>query len=866
LVFLLLLPATWAADAPTLRTDGAVRPVRYAADLKLLTDSPDFGGSIDIDVEVQRAAPILWLNAKEITIRSATVDGRPAAVEPGDADFIGLRPPVPLPAGPAKVHIEYSGKISPKNTEGIFQGRDGNNLYLFTQFEAIDARRAFPCFDQPDFKTPWQLTLHVRRAEKAFANTPQISETPEADGIKKVVFAPTKPLPSYLVAFAVGPFEVVEAGKAGRNHVPVRIITPKGLASHAKYAAQVTATIVDRLENYFGIPYPFEKVDSMAIPLTYGFGAMENAGLVTYDQAILLADPAIDTEQRQRRYASVAAHELAHQWFGDLVTLAWWDDTWLNEAFATWTSSKILAEWKPEWTTRVDDLSPKFGAMSEDSLISTRKIHQPIESADDIENAFDGITYQKGAAVIRMFESWVGETQFQSGVTQYLKRYSYKNARMSDFLDAIAGTAQPRLTSAFTTFLDQPGFPEISVDVKCSGAPSVQLSQKRYLPIGSGGSPDQIWQVPVCIRYKTSTGVAKECFLLDKKSAEFRLTKASGCPSMVWANDRTSGYYVDAYSDQILSKLIADGSGFLDSAEQVTLVNDLSRLAGAGDVKESIALGAVSIYGKSNDRELVAQTESILTAARALLPSTLRENYGRFVRKVYGDRAVALGWSSKPGEDGETRLMRRAVVHFEASDGDDPALEAEARRLADGWLKDRKGVDPAMLGEVLETAARSGDRAFFDRLLEELKKTSDQHQRRSIIAALGSFRDPALVDAAHQLVIRSDIDARESAGLLYAGIDEPKTEDMAFQFVKTNYDELVKRLPSGGGAEAGATLPSVITGCDGRSEEELRFFEDRVKQFTGGPRNFQQVKERVKLCEARKAALGADIAAFFGKQ
>ena len=361
--------------------------------------------------------------------------------------------------GPARIHIVYQGKISEKSSAGIFQGLDGKQPYLFTQFESIDARRAFPCFDQPDFKTPWQLTVHVPKAHAAVSNTSPVSETDEPNGMKRVVFAPTRPLSSYLVAIAVGPFDFVDAGKAGKNHIPVRIVTPKGKANQAKYAAEVTATIIDRLETYFGIPFPFDKCDNVAIPLTFGFGAMENAGMVTYAQNLILSDPAIDTEQRQRSYASVAAHELAHQWFGDLVTLAWWDDTWLNEAFATWTSSKILAEWKPEWRSRLSDLNSKFGAMNEDSLVAARKIRQPIVSKDDISNAFDDITYEKGASVIRMFESWVGEKKFQAGVTSYLKRYSYKNARVGDFLDSIAATGQPQLTRAFSTYLEQPGFP-----------------------------------------------------------------------------------------------------------------------------------------------------------------------------------------------------------------------------------------------------------------------------------------------------------------------------------------------------------------------------------------------------------------------
>ncbi|HML17751.1 MAG TPA: M1 family metallopeptidase, partial [Bryobacteraceae bacterium] len=474
---LLIAAASWCAEPPKLKLDHEVQPVKYAADLTLSPESLTFEGAIDIDVTLEKPASLIWINAKQITVHSASIETagkrRPAAIVPGGDEFLGLQFAGDVPAGPSRLHIDYSGRVSPKNSEGIFQGRDGKSLYLFTQFEETDARRAFPCFDQPDFKTPWQLTLHVKQDEKVFANTPQVSEAPERDGMKRVVFAPTKPLPSYLVAFAVGPFDVVEAGPAGRNRIPARVIAPKGKGFEAKYAAEITATLIGRLENYFGIPYPYEKMDLVAIPLTYGFGAMENAGLITFEQTIILADPALDTTSRQRNYASVAAHELAHQWFGDLVTLAWWDDTWLNEAFATWTSSKILAEWKPEWNSRLTDLSPKFSAINEDSLVTTRKIHQPIETYDDISNAFDDITYEKGAAVIRMFEVWAGEKQFQAGVHSYLERYAYKNARMDDFLDAIAATGQPRLTAAFKTFLDQPGVPEISIELDCSSAPSV---------------------------------------------------------------------------------------------------------------------------------------------------------------------------------------------------------------------------------------------------------------------------------------------------------------------------------------------------------------------------------------------------------
>src|ERR1017187_5978786 len=422
-----------AADSPKLRLGADIRPTRYAVDLTAVPAAATFSGVIDIDVVLAKPVSLVWLNANDLIVLQATVNSQPAVPEPAGGDSIPLRLPAALPAGPARIHIVYQGKISANSSAGIFQGEDAGTPYLFTQFEALDARRTFPCFDQPDFKTPWQITLHIRQTDKAFSNTPQVSETVEPNGMKRVVFAETKPLPSYLVAFAIGPFDVVDAGNADRNHVPVRIITPRGKAGQAKYAAQVTATIVDRLEDYFGVPYPYEKLDEVAVPLTFGFGAMENAGLVTYGQTILLADPATDSINRQRTYASVAAHELAHQWSGDLVTTAWWNDIWLNEAFATWMSSRILAEWQPDWNTRLTDLETKFGAMASDSLVTARQIRQSIEAKDDIANAFDGITYEKGAAVIRMFEVWIGERQFRSGVTGYLKHYAFRNATANDF-------------------------------------------------------------------------------------------------------------------------------------------------------------------------------------------------------------------------------------------------------------------------------------------------------------------------------------------------------------------------------------------------------------------------------------------------
>ena len=856
------------ADAPKLRLSEEIRPTRYAAELTAAPAATTFSGIIDIDVTLAKPASLLWLNAEDLTIERAAVNSRPASVETAGGGLIGLRVPAALPAGPAKIHMVYRGKISVDSSAGIFQGEDGGAPYLFTQFEALDARRAFPCFDQPGFKTPWQLTLHIPKSDRAISNTPQASETDEPGGMKRVAFAETKPLPSYLVAFAIGPFDVVDAGTTGRNHVPVRIVTPRGKASQAAYAAQVTATIVQRLEDYFGVPYPYAKLDEVAIPLTFGFGAMENAGMVTYGQTILLADPASDTINRQREFASVAAHELAHQWFGDLVTTAWWDDIWLNEAFATWTSSKILAEWQPEWHSRLSDLQSKFGAMGSDSLVTARQIRQPIEAKDDVANAFDDITYEKGAAVIRMFEVWTGERQFRAGVTAYLKRYAFRNATANDFLDSIATASKPELSSAFKTFLDQPGIPEISASLDCSGAPRVVLSQKRYLPLGSAGSQGAQWKVPVCVRYEAGESGATDCFLLDKPSAEFPLKKADSCPAGIFANADGSGYYITNYQAGLLAKLLGEGSDWLDTAERVTLLHDLKKLADSGDARESDALAAARTFATSDQRLLAEEAREIVAGARDLVPAALRPNYAAFIRKTLGRRAAELGWSAKADDDADTKLTRASLVPFVAREGDDRELQAEARRLADGWFESRHGVDPDMLRGVLSTAAFAGGQDFFDRVLRELIKTQDRHERGALIAALRSFRDPKIVQQAIGLLFDKRLDVREASSFLFSGLGEPETQALAFDFVRDHYDEVLQRLPRDGDFDAAASLPFVgQTFCDEPSRRAfVGFFQDRVRQFLGGPRNYAQVLEGIRLCEAQRAAQAGDVAQFFGRQ
>jgi alanyl aminopeptidase len=868
----LLLASCIFAGPPKLRLGDDVRPVRYRLELTVLPQQDTFTGRIEIDLEVHKPTDVIWLNARDLAIDAAqlTAGGRTLAakVETSGTEFAGFAAASTIPAGPAQLRIAYHAAFNKTDSDGLFKLQDGGRWYAYTQFESIDARKAFPCFDEPNFKTPWQLTVHVSQSDAAVSNTPIKSETGEPDGRKKVVFGETKPLPSYLVALGVGPFDFVDAGTPGKNHVPLRIVTPKGKAAQAKYAAQVTGPLLAELEDYFDVPYPYEKLDILSVPL-FG-GAMENAGLITCAQDLMLRDPARDEISRQREYALVIAHEMAHQWFGDLVTTAWWDDIWLNEAFASWMDSKIIRHWKPEWNTAIDEQNTRLGAMGGDGLISARKIRQPIESNDDIANAFDDITYSKGEAVIGMFENWMGEDAFRRGVQRYLRQYAWRNATAADFLDSLSSAASQPVGAAFSTFLDQAGVPLVSVGLNCgpAGEATLHLTQKRALPLGSAGSTQQIWQIPVCVSYGDGTATHRECTLLSKASMDWKLADARSCPAWVEANADGKGYYRTQYEGDLLERLLAGGGAHLSAAERVAALGDVDALTGMGEIKSAHALALAVVFAGDPVRQVVESAIDIVAGVHDnLVPKELRPNYARFVDQTFGARAGQLGWKPKPGEDAETRLLRPTIVSLVALWGVDGSLAAEARQLAGQWLTDRNAVDPDVVSQLLKVAARTGDEAFSKQLLAALPRTDDRHQRDLILGALGAFSDPHSARAAMELMLKPDFDLREANALLRGPGEVPETRYLPFEFVKAHYDAIAAKIPAGSTFGIGASLPLVGANfCDEKSAEELKaFFEPRVDRFAGTRRNLAQVLEGIRICTADKAAQQDSVAEFLKK-
>ncbi len=844
-----------------------MHPTHNTVELTIDPTIEDFTGSITTAIAVDEPTSVIWLNGEELELGSAvaTIGGvaQTANVTAPKKGYLALSFAKPLARGTGTLAISYRGKMHRDDGDGIYTAQEGGDWYAYTQFEATDARQAFPTFDEPSFKVPWKLTIHTKQPLVTLSNTPIVAERPEANGMKAVEFAETKPLPSYLVAFTVGPYDLVDAGKT-KSGTPVRIVVPHGRASDATYPAKVTVELLERIEQYFGSPYPYEKLDLVALSV-FNAGAMENPGLITFRQNILLTKPEERTLGREQRFATVAAHEIAHQWFGDYVTLAWWDDTWLNESFASWMETKIVEAWQPSWDLAIDAVGAKSGVMGEDSLDSARAIRQPITTAADIESSFDGITYGKGEAVLSMIERRVGADVFQRGVRAYLAKHAWGNATYDDFVNAMTEAAGKDLRPLFESFVKQSGVPVVQIKLECAkgATPTLALSQHRYAPTGSQIDPKRTWTVPVCVRWSAGGKTGRDCMDLSTETGQLPLS-AKSCPDWVVPNEGYLGYYRSELEPALLDKLIARARKGLPIGERVGLIGDVNALVQSGVVGKGVALALVADLAKDPSRHLVDTSLGIVGGIDEMVPDRLRPNYERFIRKLYLARAKQLGWQSKPNEGPDAKELRPELLALVAGEGKEPGLIAEATKLAWKWLDDRKSVDPTVVGAVLGVAARYGDQKLFDRLHAEAKKVTDRSERGRILSALGGFADPKLVAQALALVLTDEFDLREGSGLSRGAMSDPRTRMIAYAFIKEHFDEISAKLPP---AYRVYMAYFALPLCDDKYKPELEaFLKPRIEKLDGGPRTLAQAMEGLSLCSASRKAQAPAVEAFLAKQ
>jgi puromycin-sensitive aminopeptidase len=738
------------------RLPADVRPRRYDAFLSVDLSAGSFRGRIRIALALDGPRSEIALHGVGLEVSRAVLRAggaeRPARPEAAaTSETLTFRTGEPVPAGEAELEVEWSGRFSP-GLRGMYRA----GPLAATQFEAADARRVFPCFDEPGFKAPWALTLEVPRGAVALSNGAE--RIREERGDRAVVaFAETPPLPTYLVAAVVGPLAGSPAGSAGP--VPVRTWAVPEKADLTGFGQEVALAVLPRLEEYFGIPYAFGKLDQVGLP-DFEFGAMENAGLVTYRETALLLETAAASVPVRKRVAEVITHELAHQWFGNWVTMRWWDDLWLNESFATWMAYKIVDGWRPAWRVWLDFDQGKAAALQLDSLRSTHPIRAEVHNPEDMGEAFDLITYEKGGAVLRMVEAWLGEATFREGIRLYMRRFARGNAVADDLWSALGeASGQPVLELA-NAWIGQPGYPLVSAERR---GRQIRLAQRRYLAEPGAEAPGE-WPVPIVIRFADARG-AREQRLLLRGAADTVTLDGEGEVRWAHANAGATGFYRVDHGAQGLAALARHLSE-LQPAERVSLLSDEWALLRAGARGPEPFLEMLSAFGGEEDRAVLEELVGRLGTMEHRLPGEeARARFRAFAAALLRPGLERTGWEGRAGEDDEARLARAALVRGTAVVARDPAASAEARARLDRFLAGVRGaLEPDLHEVAVAVAAREGDAARFDRFRELARTEKDPAYSRRYLVAPALFEDPAL--------------ARRAQGMAFG--DEVPLQDLAF--------------------------------------------------------------------------------------
>jgi alanyl aminopeptidase len=868
------LPPPLPPEAPpTSRLPGDVRPLHYSVVLEIAPERASFSGTVEIALALSRPRDVIWLHGRGLVGKQAVVradDGSAIAARFDQVDATGLAAlRLARPVGPGTVHarIVYDAPFG-AHGDGLARVVQAGEAYAFTQLEPTFAREVFPCLDEPAFKAPFAVTLFVPPGLEALSNAPAIDRVRAPNGMDRVTFAETPPLPSYLLAVGVGPLDVLEAAPLPPNGVrkrplPLRGVAAKGRGAELTWAIARTGEIVDALERYFGTEYPFDKLDLVAVPDKQG--AMENPGLVTFREWLLLVDGKTASFEQRRAFDSVMAHELAHQWFGNLVTMPWWDDLWLNEAFATWMGRSIVRQLYASDRAEITEIERVHAAMGDDSLTSARRIHEPVASMDDVMNAFDAITYTKGGAVLAMFERWLGPETFQRGIRSYLAAHARGTATTDDLLVALSAAAGKDVATPFRTFLQQAGVPEVDVKPTCDGGkPGLALEQSRWLPAGSTGDPKRTWQIPVCVRYPVGKEVKELCSLLTEPKGAVALEGGS-CDGWVMPNADAAGYYRWSLPPADLANLVKKGYSRLSERERLSLHDS---------VRAGLARGTTSAVDGMKALERLARdpSPSVAGAPLGLLrqvhddvdDAKLRAAIGGFGAKLYARRFEELGfeprrarWGEASPEAPESAIFRRELVGFLANVARDARVRAEAKKRGLAYVGHGKdgaihadAVEPSLAGTTLAIAAQDADARLFDELEGKLATVTDEAVRTRVLAALGSVRDPKLAARALALALDPRLRHNEITAPLEAALGDVTTREAAFGWLVDHVDPLVDRL----GRDDASWLPwSGAVFCDRAHAEKLAaVFGPRLAKLEGGPRNLAGAVEATMLCAARR--------------
>jgi aminopeptidase N len=845
------------------RLPEVARPENYK-----LTFAPDlekakFEGDETIAIHVLKSTSEITLNAVDIDFHDVTVtsggSSQKAKVTPEkDKEMVVLTVEKPLAAGGATIHISYTGILNDE-MRGLYLGKDDKGRkYAATQFEATDARRAFPSFDEPDYKATFDITAVANKDQVAISNYKVVSDTPGPGEKHSVKFATTAKMSAYLAALVVGNFEYIEGSVDG---IPIRVYSTPGKKEMGEFALDAAEYIVGYYDKYFGIKYPYGKLDLIGLP-DFSAGAMENVGCITFREVILLIDEKQGSIDLKKTIASVTAHEIAHMWFGDLVTMKWWDDVWLNEGFATWMSSKPVEKWKPEWNFDLDDVSGTGGTLNVDSLANTRPIHQAADTPAQIQELFDGIAYGKAASVLRMLESYLGEETFRAGINAYLKQHQYGNATADDFWDAQAKTSKKPVDKIMPTWVKQAGVPILNVKAQCLGdSTSVTLTQQRYYVDRSkfDAANDQLWQIPLCMKGSATGKSAPKCEVLSKREETFSLP---GCSTWVLANAGATGYYRTGYSAEAVRALAGDAETKLTPAERIAVANDIwaSMRVGREPVGDYLAF-AQGLQSDGNRAVMEEVLGGLNYIGRYLVRDNDRDSYRAWLRQYLTPAMKEVGYEPKAGESDEQRTLRSRLFDALGYDARDPATLEEAQKIADKALSDPASVDLEMAGGALRLAALNGDSALYDRILAASKNPRSPEEYYMYLFTLPRFGNPELLRRTLELAISPEVRSQDALQLVGGVMANPAGDKLAWDFIQSHWDAIAK---AGGPFASAEVVGDTGVFCDAGMRDQVKEFFS-AHQVAAAERTYKQSIERINNCIDLKSQQGTQLASWLGQ-
>ena len=848
-----------AAPEPlaTGRLPALARPVRYALSLVLDPRREDYRGEVAIDVDVPAETHAVVLHARGLTVGTTTVTvGErtfPAATSTRRAvggreadEELVLLTREPIPAGRARLVIPFTAPFA-ADLRGAFRVHVGDDWYAFSDFEPTDARRAFPCFDEPSFKVPVEVSITAPTGMTALANMPERAHEDVADGVTHR-FEATPPTPTYLVSFAAGPFDFFDGP---REPVPVRVATVRGRAALGRIGAETAAAHLRVLGDYFGRAYPYPKLDLVAVP-DFLPGAMENPGLITFrDTALLLDSARASTRARHYTYG-IIAHELAHQWFGNLVTMAWWDDLWLNEGFATWMATRVMNTWRPELGDRIDEVGSSSWARTSDGLESTRPIRTPVTTTSQAMEAFDALAYNKGSAVLRMVESHIGEDPFRDGVRSYLRAHEWGNATAADLLASLSAAAGHDLAPIATSFLDQAGVPLVEARLVCApgAVPQVALRQSRFTAGRGVDAAQTRWSIPVCVRYPAGTSTRERCTLLaDVERTEPLELPAGQCPAWVHPNAGARGYYWHSLPPETLRALL--GATRLSTEEKLDALASLHALYDAGTLSVDIWLGAIARFAADRDPHVAERAVGhIGSVEHQLVTDGTRAAFRSWVSGLLGARARALGFAPRPADSEATRDLRRSVLTTLGTLTDDPWVHSQAEAAARRYLADPTSVDGDTAAVALPIASRHAGAARFEALRAAVDHAATPQDRALLFGAMLTFDDLALVRRTYALTLTDLVRAQDLRVLFGRVGASPAHRALLLDWARENLPALQQKL--------GRHLRALVGGLGWRCDEAAitqgeAFLREATAGMEGVDRGLHQAGEFARRCVAIRA-------------